>query len=123
MKKWILAAAVAAITTVAVPSAQAQGGPPPGGGMRGGPGRMMEMMMRGITLTDAQKTQVDSIQAKYQKDMPAFTPGSPPSPEDRQKRMEVMQKQNADIRAILTDEQKAIWDKNQEEMRSRRPGQ
>jgi len=118
VKKWILAVALAAIaSSLSAPAAQAQGG-----GMRG-PGRMMEMLMKDITLTEAQKAQVDSIQAKYQKEMPAFTPGTPPSPEDREKRMGLMQKQNADIRAVLTDEQKAIFDKNLEEMRSRRPGQ
>lgn len=111
--------AVAAVAlTLGASEAAAQGGG--GRGMGGGP--RMEMMMQGITLTDAQKAQVDSIVAKYQKEMPAFTPGTPPSPEDRQKRMDVMQKQNTEIRALLTDEQKAIWDKNMEQMRQRRPG-
>lgn len=120
MKKWLLAIAIAAIaSTVGANQALAQGG----GGMGRGGARMMEMMMKGITLTDAQKAQVDSIQAKYQKEMPAFTPGTPPSPEDRQKMMGLRQKQQADIRAVLTDEQKAVFDKNLEEMRSsmRRP--
>ena len=87
-----------------------------------GGARMMEMMLQGITLTDAQKAKVDSITAKYQKEMPAMTPGTPPSPEDRQKRMELMQKQQADIKAVLTDEQKAVFDKNLANMPGRRPG-
>ena len=92
-------------------------------GMRGG-ARMMEMLMKGITLTEAQKAQTDSIQATYAKEMPQFTPGTPPSSEDRQKMMDTRQKQNADIRALLTDEQKVIFDKNLAEMpQGRRPGE
>ena len=119
MKKLILAVAVAVAASAASASvAMAQGG---GGQGRGG-GRMMEMLMQGITLTDAQKTQVDSITAKYRAEMPAMTPGNPPSDADRQKMMDLRQKQNADIRAVLTDEQKKTFDKNLEEMRNRRPG-
>lgn len=121
MQKWILAVAIAAVASAAsAPVAMAQGGG--GGGGRGG-ARMMEMMMQGITLTEAQKALVDSIQATYQKEMPAMTPGSPPSDADRQKMMDLRQKQNAEIRGVLTDEQKAVFDKNLETMRSRRPGQ
>ncbi|MCC6317866.1 MAG: hypothetical protein IT361_09260 [Gemmatimonadaceae bacterium] len=119
MKKWILAVALAVLASaISAPAAMAQGG----GGGRGG-ARMMEMLMQGITLTDAQKVQVDSIVAKFQKEMPAFTPGTPPSDADRQKMMDLRQKQNAEIRAVLTDEQKAVFDKNVETMRNmRRPG-
>lgn len=122
MKKFLIAAAGAVLAlSIAGSEVQAQGGG--GGGGRGmGGARMMEMMMQGITLTDAQKAKVDSITAKYQKEMPQMTPGSPPSPEDRQKRMELMQKQQADIKAVLTDEQKATFEKNLANMPGRRPG-
>lgn len=111
MKKWILAVAIAAAaSSVSAPAAMAQGGG--GGGMGRGGARMMEMLLKDITLTEAQKAQVDSIQASYQKQMPAMTPGTPPSAEDRQKMMELRQKQQADIRAVLTDEQKVTFDKN-----------
>jgi len=73
---------------------------------------MMEMMFKDITLTDAQKGQVDSIQVRYQKEMPAFTPGQQPSDADRQKRMELMQKQREEIRAVLTEQQRVQFDKN-----------
>lgn len=78
--------------------------------------RMTEMMFKDITLTDAQKAQVDSIQVKYQKEMPAFTPGQPPSDADRAKRMELMQKQREEIRAVLTEEQRVQFDKNLADM-------
>lgn len=112
MRKWIFAVAIALVASVVGSSpavAQARGGE----GMRQ---RMMEMMFKDITLTDAQKAQVDSIQAKYQKEMPAFTPGQPPSDADRAKRMELMQKQRDEIRAVLTDEQRVQFDKNLAEM-------
>jgi Spy/CpxP family protein refolding chaperone len=120
VKKVLFAVAGAVLAlSVAGSDVQAQGG---GGGRGMGGGRMMEMMMQGITLTDAQKAKVDSIAAKYQKELPQMTPGSPPSPEDRQKRQELMQKQQADIKAVLTDEQKATFEKNIANMPGRRPG-
>ncbi|MCU0634648.1 MAG: hypothetical protein MUE41_07225 [Gemmatimonadaceae bacterium] len=103
----------------------AQGGPPgqpPAGGMGGGQGmgaRRMEMMLKGITLTADQQKKVDSIQTAAREQMPPMTPGSPPAPEERQKRMEMMRKTDTDVRAVLTPEQQTIWDKNAEEMRSR----
>ncbi len=118
MRKLLLAIG-AAVLAVSLSGSEvmAQGGPP-----GGGRGRMMEMLMQGITLTDAQKVQVDSIVAKYQKEMPTMTPGTPPSDEARQKMMDLRRKQNDEIRAVLTDEQKATFDKNLANMPGRRPG-
>ena len=107
MKKWIIAAAVIALATVAGPgTAVAQGR---GADMRQ---RMMEMMFKDITLTDGQKAQIDTIQVKYQKEMPAFTPGQQPSDADREKRRTLMQKQREEIRGVLTQEQKVQFDRN-----------
>ena len=122
-RSWMSLAAALFVIAVAAPQTQAQGGPPPGG--QRGPGRMMEMLMQGITLDDAQKAKVDSIQAKYQKEMPPFTPGEPPAPEAMQKRRELMAKQQDEIRAILTADQQKVYDKNLADMRERmgrRPG-
>jgi Spy/CpxP family protein refolding chaperone len=120
MKKLLVAVSgVVLAMSLAGSDVQAQGG---GGGRGMGGARMMETMMQGITLTDVQKAKVDSIVAKYQKEMPQMTPGSPPSPEDRQKRMELMRKQQDEIKAVLTAEQKAVFDKNLANMPGRRPG-
>jgi Spy/CpxP family protein refolding chaperone len=51
--------------------------------------------------------------------MPAFTPGSPPDSSARAQRRELMQKETADIRAVLTPDQQKTFDKNLEDMRSR----
>lgn len=122
MKKTLLAAALVALASLSTgQSAQAQGGGGMGRGMGGQ--RMMEMMLKDITLSDAQKAKVDSIQAEFQKSMPQMTPGEPPAPEMREKMMAARQKQQADIRAILTDEQKVVFDKNIANMpMGRRPG-
>jgi Spy/CpxP family protein refolding chaperone len=84
-----------------------------GGGGRGG--RMMTALFQGITLTDAQQKQVDSIRSAYQPQMQSA--GS-----DRSARREVMQKQMTDFRTILTPEQQTTFDKNMADMRSRMGG-
>lgn len=111
MKGIRLFAFIGALIALGAPAAYAQGG----GQGRGG--RQMEMLMQGITLTDVQKASVDSIVQAYRAQMPAFTPGQPPDSAARAKRMEVMQKQNAAIRAVLTTEQQTTFDKNVETMR------
>jgi Spy/CpxP family protein refolding chaperone len=104
--------ALAGILALA-PAAYAQGG-----GQGGGQGRGMQRVMEGITLTDTQKASVDSIQQAFRAQMPAMTPGTPPDSAARAKRMEVMQKQYAAIRAVLTPDQQKVFDKNLADMRA-----
>lgn len=108
-----LFALIGALVALAAPAANAQGG----GGQGRGQGRQMEALMQGITLTDVQKASVDSIVQAYRAQMPAMTPGQPPDSAARAKRMEIMQKQNTAIRAVLTPEQQTTFDKNVETMR------
>jgi Spy/CpxP family protein refolding chaperone len=115
MKRIRLFALLAALIAFAAPAAYAQGG---GGGGQGGRGRMMERLMTGITLTDAQKTTVDSIAQAARAQMPPFTPGQPPDSAAQAKRMEVMAKQNDAIRKVLTPDQQKIFDKNVEDMKA-----
>lgn len=113
--------------------ASAQGGPPPGappqggpGGPQGGPGgrggRGMAMLLEGITLTDAQKAKVDSIQTYYraerQKMMPDRQAGGPPDDATRAKMMEMMNKQTTDIRALLAADQQKVFDENVEKRKA-----
>ena len=104
--------ALAGILALA-PAAYAQGG-----SQGGGQGRGMQRVMEGITLTDTQKASVDSIQQAFRAQMPAMTPGTPPDSAARAKRMEVMQKQYAAIRAVLTPDQQKVFDKNLADMRA-----
>lgn len=97
----------------------------PGGGPRG-PGRMQAMALQGITLTPAQQAKVDSITAKTRAQMPAMTPGNPPSDADRQKMMSLSTASLKEIRTVLTPDQQAIYDKNvaaiQQQMQQRMQG-
>ena len=111
MKRIRVYALFAALVAFAAPAAYAQGG-------GGGQGRGMQRVMEGITLTDTQKASVDSIQQAFRAQMPAMTPGTPPDSAARAKRMEVMQKQYAAIRAVLTPDQQKVFDKNLADMRA-----
>ena len=101
--------ALVGLLALAAPAAYAQGG---------GQGRGMERLMTGITLTDKQKSSVDSIATAFRSQMPPAQQGTPPDSATRAKRMEVMQKQYAAIRTVLTADQQKVFDKNLEEMRA-----
>jgi Spy/CpxP family protein refolding chaperone len=106
------------LLAIAAPSLQAQGGPPQGG-QRGGNARMMEMLFAGITLDAAQKTKIEAIQAKYQKEMPPMNAGERPGPEGMAKRRELMSKQQDEYRTVLTADQQKVYDENRAKMRER----
>lgn len=108
----------AALLLAAAPMAHAQSGGQ--SGRANGGARMMEMLFKGIDLTDAEKSQVDSIQSAYRAKMPAMTPGQAPDPSARTARREAMQKETADLRSVLTPDQQKVFDKNVEDMRNMR---
>ena len=66
MKRIRVFALLTVLGAFAAPAAHAQGG----GGGQGRGGNRMEMLMQGITLTDAQKTSVDSIVTASRAQMP-----------------------------------------------------
>ena len=103
-----LAAAAALLAFPAVTYAQQDNGG--GGGDRGG--RMMSALFQGITLTDAQQHQVDSIRTSYRPQMQS-------AGQDRSARRDLMQKETADFRSVLTSDQQSTFDKNIADMRSR----
>ena len=94
---------------------QQQGGP---GGGRGGFNRTMN----GIELTEAQKTKVGEIQAKYQPELQAIRE-SMQGGGDRAaaftKMQAIREKMNPEIRAVLTADQQVIFDKNLAEQKAR----
>jgi Spy/CpxP family protein refolding chaperone len=114
----------AAAIVLTASTATAQGGPPGGG--QGGAQRAMEAMMQGITLTDAQKAKVDSIVAASREEgaklrQEAQAAGGPPGPELMEKMRAVTTKRNDAIKAVLTDDQKATFEKNLANMPQRAP--
>jgi Spy/CpxP family protein refolding chaperone len=84
----------------------------------------MQMLFEGITLTEAQQTQVQTISEKYRGQMRELMPngmqGGPPDDATRAKMDDIRSKQNAEIRALLTADQQTIFDKNLAEAKKRR---
>lgn len=77
-----------------------------------------EMLFRGITLSAAQKQQVDSIRARHREEMRALRDSSGG---DRQamrgKMRDIMERHVAEVRAILTPDQQRVFDQNVAQMR------
>jgi periplasmic protein CpxP/Spy len=84
---------------------------------RGGHGNAL---FRGIQLSDQQKQQLDTIRSRYRDQMRAMRDSSGG---DRQamrgKMRDLMQRQSADVRAILTPDQQKVYDQNVAQMRER----
>ena len=126
----VLAAAACAqrpATTNTAPAVQPQATVVSDSGMRGmrgegrrgmGGERMEAMMFEGITLTDVQKAQIDSLRARHRGEMEGLDPRN--NPDDRQKMMQMMQAHMAEVRALLTAEQQVVFDRNMQQMRDRR---
>jgi Spy/CpxP family protein refolding chaperone len=118
-----------ALVLVAMPMA-AQGGMGGGqGGMGGGQGRAAmqqrqnEMLFRGITLTEAQRAKIDTLQTAQRTTMQEMMQsGAMQDPAARERMAEMRTKHNNDIRAVLTPEQRTQFDKNLAEMPTRGPG-
>ncbi len=124
---WIKIAAASLALVASASIAGAQGTPGAGQGqgapgMRGQGMRGQAILFEGITLTASQKLAVDSIQAQYRaergKTMSAGAGRQDPAA--RTKMTEMMDKQNADIRALLTADQQVAFDKNIADMKERR---
>jgi len=106
--------ALAGMVALAAPAAFAQGG----GGGQGGQGRGMQRLMQGITLDAKQQASVDSIQKAFRAQMPPMQQGTPPDSATRAKGREIMQKEYAAVRNVLTPDQQKVFDKNLEDMRA-----
>jgi Spy/CpxP family protein refolding chaperone len=107
-----------ALTAVAARPARVLAQPPQGmaGGGGQGRGQMMQMLFEGIDLSDTQRKSIDSIRTSYQPQMESLrAQGSSARPQMR----DLMQKQTADIRSLLTPDQQKTFDKNRDAMRAR----
>lgn len=101
-----------------------------GPGGRGGRdfGRAEQVLLRGITLSADQQRRVDSIRASYRTQMDQMRQQSGGDRDATRTQMRtMMERQQADIRAVLTPDQQTQFDQNVAEMRSRmqqggRPG-
>lgn len=91
---------------------------------RPGRGNMMGMLLQGITLSAEQQTKVDSINKKYADQRQAMMSELQDADQEtrRAKMREAMAKQSDEIKAVLTDEQKKVFEKNQADMQARIQG-
>jgi len=113
----VLAATILMGTTTVVAAQEAQ---PQGGQRQGGRGNMMAALMQGITLTAEQQTAVDSLTKKYQGARQALMQDQSLDQDARRaKNREAMTKQSDEVKALLTDEQKKVFEKNQADMQAR----
>ena len=117
----VFTAALLALSLCAVgTSACAAQQPEPGaqGARRAGMGGLI---LQGITLTEAQKTQQKAIREKYAPQMMQLrkTSETTGTPIDQAKLAELRASQLSELRAILTADQQVIFDKNAVEMRAR----
>ncbi len=125
MKAIRIATLAAALCVGMTSVAAAQGAPPQGQGQgERRAGGMGGMLLKDITLTDAQKDQVKTIREKYlpqqlelRKAVQAT--GAPPDEATRAKMTDLQNKQAAEIRAILTADQQKTFDHNLHEMKER----
>lgn len=91
-------------------------------GQRQGGGRQMAMLFHGITLSAEQQAKVDSINAKFMTERRAIMQDESLDQDARRaKSRELMGKQREEIKALLSDEQKKVFDKNVEDMQARMP--
>ena len=116
MKAIRIAALVAALLIGGAAIASAQGAMQQGGQTR------RNMQLDGIELTDAQKVKLEEIQRKYQPEMQAlrseFQNGGDRS--ELMKKSEALRdRSSAEIRAILTPDQQAVFDKHTAEIKAR----
>jgi Spy/CpxP family protein refolding chaperone len=120
--KAIRIATLAAALCVGMTSVAAAQGTEPQGQGRGD--RMGGMLLKDINLTDAQKAQVKTIRDKYIPQLQELrkasqATGGPPDEATRTKMMDIQTKQTTEIRAILTADQQATFDKNLAEIKAR----
>jgi Spy/CpxP family protein refolding chaperone len=89
-------------------------------GQRQGRPDMMAMVMQGITLTAEQQTKVDSIAKKYGSELTTLRADQSLDRETRMaKSREIRTKQQEEIKALLTDDQKKVFEKNVADMQAR----
>ena len=117
--------ALSAQTNDAPPAAQQ--GPPPGG-PGGGPGRghnmeehRLEMLTRKLSLTPDQVTQVKAVMDSSHQQMMALREDTSTSRDQKRPKMEAIhQEEQAKIKAVLNDDQKAKLDAIEARMREQR---
>lgn len=83
-------------------------------------GQREDMMLSGITLSSDQQQAIDAIRTKYRAQIEQARQDAGGDRAAMRERVQpLMQKQQAEIRAVLTADQQAQYDRNVAEMRAR----
>jgi Spy/CpxP family protein refolding chaperone len=127
--KFVRIATLTGILSIGLASVAAAQGSEQGQTQSAGRREMGGTLLKDITLTDAQKDQVKTIREKYlpqQQEIRKAAQGTGTYDDaTRAKVQDLQSKQAAEIRAILTPDQQAIFDKNLAAIRdrqARKPG-
>jgi hypothetical protein len=78
--------------------------------------RLAEVLLRGITLTAEQKSKLDGLMASHRADRAVFGTAAPDSA-TMVARVALVRKHMAENRAVLTEEQQKIYDRNLAQLR------
>jgi Spy/CpxP family protein refolding chaperone len=121
MKKLQLLAAAVLLAGTAVTAAAQE--PQAQGQRQGGGGNRMAALMQGITLTADQQTKFDEITKKYADARQTMMQDQSLDQDARRAKMrEAMTKQSDEIKSLLTDDQKKVFEKNLADMQARMQG-
>jgi Spy/CpxP family protein refolding chaperone len=113
----LVAAMLAGTSNLAAAQDAQQQGQRPGGQNR------MVALLQGITLSAEQQAKVDTLGTKYQSGRASLMQDQSLDQDARRaKSREMMTKQMDDVKAILTDEQKKVFEKNVADMQARMQG-
>lgn len=112
MKKMIRMTMMVAAMFLAVTSVAKAQDAQQAGGRRGAAARLMAVLTDSLKVSDAVLAKADSIQKAYAAQrQPLMEAARGGDADARTKLMDLGKKQNEDIKALLTDEQKAQFDK------------
>ncbi|MEO8619881.1 MAG: hypothetical protein ABI625_02375 [bacterium] len=123
MKAFHIAALSTALVIASATGAGAQAAATPQQGAPEAARARGNAQLAGIELSEAQKTKLEAITVKYADQSKAAREAMATDPSDAMKRMmAVRDKMVPEVRAVLTTEQQAIFDKNVAEMKMRMGG-
>ena len=113
----VAAMLIGGVTVASAQDTQQQAVPRPGRG------NMMATLMQGVTLSAEQQTKVDSITKKYSEQRQNLMQDQSLDQDARRaKGRELMTKQSDEVKTLLTDEQKKVFEKNQADLQARMQG-
>ena len=82
-------------------------------------GNRMTTLLQGITLTAEQQAKVDTIAVRANAAMQAVRADTALGEGRRARIMELMNQQTEDVKCLLTDEQRKVFDKNYADLQAR----